>query len=45
MILNFIEEYTKEDYIKNIPNKVYKKNDIIIYNNHFYVIIEILENN
>ena len=34
-----------ESYIKHIPRKEYKKNDIVIYNKKFYTIIELLDNN
>jgi hypothetical protein len=38
---NFLELH--KHIIKHIPTKEYKKNDIVIYNNKFYTIIEILD--
>jgi ATP-dependent exoDNAse (exonuclease V) alpha subunit len=40
---NFIELY--KAIIKHIPTKEYKKDDIVIYNNKFYTIVEVLDNN
>jgi hypothetical protein len=39
---NFIELH--KHIIQHIPRKEYKKNDIIIYNNKFYTIVELLNN-
>ena len=39
---NFLESY--KHIIKHIPTKEYKKDDIVIYKNIFYTIIELLDN-
>jgi hypothetical protein len=39
---NFLELH--KHIIKHIPTKEYKKNDIVIYNNIFYTIVELLDN-
>ena len=40
---NFLESH--KHIIKHIPTKEYKKDDIVIYKNIFYTIIELLDNN
>ena len=44
-VFNFIELYEKNEVIKHIPLKEYKKNNIIIFGNKFYSITKILSNN